>query len=394
VSSGALDVRHVVTPIRSQLRRTTFLLAEFTALDVEHRTVTYTHTLTGITETIEYDQLVLAIGSTISTFNLPGIAERVFALKTLEDAGILRNRLIWLLELADTERDEARRRTLLTIVVVGGGFTGVEAAGELADLLRSVLRYYPNVRDDARIVLVEGGPVLLPGLPPRMGTYSARALAKRGVEIRTGDLVAGADDDGLILRSGARISTETIVWSAGVKPTPALQSAGLPLARNGAVTVESDMRVPGFPNVWAIGDCAAIPNPAGGFYPATAQHAIREGPVLAENIAATLRGGATKPFAFNALGMMASLGGRRAVAQLPGDRVLTGIIAWFLWRTYYLLRLPGLDRKFRVAFDWFLEMFFARDIAELRVYSRSAQSSAATDAGLNPADVNRTIIGP
>lgn len=394
VSSGALDVRHVVTPIRAQLRRTRFLLAEFTALSPEAHEVTYTHTLTGITETIGYDQLVLAIGSTISTFNLPGIAERVFALKTLEDAGILRNRLIWLLELADAEKDDERRKKLLTIVVVGGGFTGVEAAGELVDLLRSVMHYYPNVGRDARIVLVEGGDALLPGLPPHMGEYSARELAKRGVQIRTGDLVAGADDDGLIFKSGARIPTETIVWSAGVKPTPALQRAGMPLARNGAVTVEPDMRVPGFPGIWAIGDCAAIPSPNGGFYPATAQHAIREGPVLAANIAATLRGGETKPFAFTALGMMASLGGRRAVAQLPGDRVMTGIVAWVLWRTYYLLRLPGLDRKLRVAFDWLLDVIFARDIAELRVYTRSAQSSAATDAGLNPADVDHRLIGP
>jgi NADH dehydrogenase len=144
--------------------------------------------------------------------------------------------------------------------------------------------------------------------------------------------------------------------------------------------------VEGYNDIWALGDCAAVPDGAGSFYPLTAQHAIREGPVLADNIVATLRGATTKPFSFNALGMMASLGGRRAVAQLPGNRVLTGFLAWFLWRSYYLLRLPGLDRKLRVAFDWTLELLFPRDIAELRVYSREAQSSAATDAGLRPRD--------
>jgi len=295
--------------------------------------------------------------------------------------------LIWLLELADSTNDEATRRRYLTVVVVGGGFTGVEATGEFVELFRSVLRFYPSIdRAMVRIVLIEGGPVLLPGLPPRMGSYSANFLRKRGVEIRTGDGVASADDDGIVLQSGARIETATIVWSAGVAPAPTIGGSPLPRTKRGAIIVERDFRVEGYNDIWALGDCAAVPDGAGSFYPLTAQHAIREGPVLADNIVATLRGATTKPFSFNALGMMASLGGRRAVAQLPGNRVLTGFLAWFLWRSYYLLRLPGLDRKLRVAFDWTLELLFPRDIAELRVYSREAQSSAATDAGLRPRD--------
>src|SRR5665213_1845791 len=190
VCSGALDVRHVVTPIRSQLRRTQFVLAEFDEIDVAAKTVRYTHTLTGSSDALAYDHVVLALGSTISTFGLPGVAQRVFALKTLEDAGILRNRLMWLLELADSESDAAVRRRLLSVIVVGGGFTGVEAAGELLDMFRSVLRYYPRIAsDDVRVVLVEGGPTLLAGLPAKMGVYSARALAGRGLSIRTGDPV-------------------------------------------------------------------------------------------------------------------------------------------------------------------------------------------------------------
>ena len=387
VSSGELDIRHVVTPIRSQLRRAHFVLADVRALDVAAGSVDITHTLTGREARIAYDQLVIALGSSTSTFGLPGVAERVFALKTLEDAGILRNRLVWLLELADSTNDAALRRRYLTIVVVGGGFTGVEATGEFVELFHSVLRFYPSIdRAMVRIVLVEGGDVLLPGLPPRMGSYSAANLRKRGVEIRTGDGVASADDDGIVLQSGARIETATIVWSAGVAPAPAVAGTPLPRTRRGAIVVGRDFRVDGFENIWALGDCAAIPSGDGGFYPLTAQHAIREGPALADNLIATLRGLSTKPFAFNALGMMASLGARRAVAQLPGNRVLTGFLAWFLWRSYYLLRLPGLDRKLRVAFDWTLELLFPRDIAELRVYTREAQSSAASDAGLAPRD--------
>jgi NADH:ubiquinone reductase (H+-translocating) len=388
VSSGALDIRHVVTPIRSQLHRTDFILADVRSLDLTARRVEYMHTLTGRVEHVEYDELVIALGSSTSTFGLPGVAERVFALKTLEDAGILRNRLVWLLELADATSDPRLVERYLTVAVVGGGFTGVEAAGELIELFRSVVHYYPHIRrDEIHIVLIEGGPSLLQGLPPRMGTYSAQHLRDRGIEIITGDGVKSADDNGIELQSGRRIECSTIVWSAGIAPSTTVAHSPLPLTKRGAIVVDQTMRVQGFTNIWALGDSAAIPNGNGGFYPQTAQHALREGPVLADNLLASLRRKPLRPFSFKALGMMASLGARRAVAQLPGDRVLTGFLAWFLWRTYYLLRLPGLDRKLRVAFDWALELIFPRDIAELRIYSQRARSSAATDAGLQPKDM-------
>lgn len=384
VSSGGLDVRNVATPIRTQLHKTQFILADLTNIDLTKNEVSFVHTLSEETGSLTYDQLVIAVGSTISTFNLPGVAERVFALKTLEDAGILRNRIVYLLELADSLTDPLERAKLLTVVVVGGGFTGVEAAGEFVELFHSVVRYYPTIKlSEIRLVLVEGGPVLLSGLPEKMGTYSLKNLRKRKVEIITGDGVASADDSGIVLQSGRRIDTATIVWSAGVKPSPIVAKTSLPTKR-GALIVGQDFRVQGTTNVWAAGDCAAIPDGEGGTYPQTAQHAIREGPVLAENIVAVLRGRPTKPFRFHSLGMMASLGARKAVAQLPGDHVLTGYLAWLLWRSYYLLRLPGIDRRLRVAFDWMLDMVFPRDIAELRVYSRNAVSSAATEAGIKP----------
>jgi NADH dehydrogenase len=388
VSSGALGTRDIVTPIRAQVRRTHFILADVTGVDMEKREVSYAHTLTGVTERLGYDQLVMTTGASTSTFGLPGIAERVFALKTLEDAAILRNRFIWLLELAD-DAGELDRKKLLTLVVVGGGFTGVETTGEMAELFRNVEGFYPRVRSgDVRIVLIEGGATLLPGLPPRMGSYAEKFLRKRGVEVVTGDGVRGADDEGIELISGRRIETRTIVWSAGVKARVLAGTESLTRAKNGAILVNADLSVPGFPGMWACGDCAAVPSGSGTFYPPTAQHAIREAPLLAENLVAKMRGKAMRPFHYTSLGMMASLGARKAVAQLPGDRVLTGFLAWFLWRTYYLARLPGLDRKLRVAFDWTLELLFPRDISELRVYTRRAQSSAAADAGLLPRDEN------
>ena len=367
VTSGELEVRHVVTPIREQLRRSRFVLADVDEIDVLASTVTYHHVLTGASVVQRYDHLVLALGASTSTFGLPGVAEHAWALKTLEDADALRNHLVWLLELADTIDDEARRKRLLTIAVVGGGFTGVEAAGEIVELFRSVLRFYKRLRpEQVKMILVEAGPTLLAGLPAKMGEYSRRVLERRGVEVVTGDGVTGADSTGLNLQSGRRIETETIIWSAGVQPSATVAKTALPTTKRGAIETQSDMRVAGIGGVWALGDCASIPDGEGGVYPATAQHAIREGPSLADNIVAAIRGRPTKPFRYTSLGMMAALGGRKAVAQLPGNRVITGFIAWFLWRTYYLLRLPGLDRKLRVAFDWTLELIFPRDTAELR----------------------------
>jgi NADH dehydrogenase len=381
VTSGELEVRHIVTPLRTELRRTQFVLAEVDSIDIDRQTVTYQHVLSGLSATIEYDHLVLALGSSTSTFGLPGVAENAWALKSLQDADALRNRLVWVLELADTIDDEERRGRLLTIAIVGGGFTGVETAGELIELFRSVIRFYRNLRtDDVRVVLIEADATLLAGLPPQMGVYSRRNLEGRGVEVITGDGVSSADGNGLTLNSGRRIESATIVWSAGVAPSPMIAKTRLPQTKRGAVVTGQDMRVTAFPAVWALGDCAAIPDGEGGTYPMTAQHAIREGPHLADNIAAVLRGEPTTPFSYRALGMMAALGRRKAVAQLPGGRVLTGFPAWFLWRTYYLMRLPGLDRKLRVAFDWTLDLLFPRDIAELRVDVRPRPSTAALRA--------------
>lgn len=371
VTSGEIEVRHVVTPIREQLQRSRFVLADVDEIDAAASTVRYHHVLTGTSVVQPFDHLVLALGASTSTFGLPGIAEHTWALKTLDDADALRNHLVWLLELADTIGDEARRKRLLTIVVVGGGFTGVETAGEIVELFRSVLRFYKRLRPkQVKMILVEAGPTLLAGLPAKMGEYSRRILQRRGVDVITGDGVTGAESSGLNLQSGRRIETETIIWSAGVQPSRTVARAALPKTKRGAVETQSDMRVAGIAGVWALGDSASIPDGEGGVYPATAQHAIREGPCLADNIVAVLRGKPTKPFRYRSLGMMAALGGRKAVAQLPGNHVITGFIAWFLWRTYYLLRLPGLDRKIRVAFDWTLELLFPRDTAELRLGER------------------------
>ncbi len=233
------------------------------------------------------------------------------------------------------------------------------------------------------MVLIEAGRALLIDLPEGMGRYTARNLARRKVELIIGDGVTRIDEDGIALQSGRTIACATTIWSAGVRPSPVLMH--LPQftrARNGGIVVNPDMSAVGVPGVWALGDCAWIPvkadadvNDRTAWYPATAQHAIREGPALADNIVAALRGAPTKPFRYTALGTMASLGARRGVAELPGGVVLSGFLAWVLWRTYYLARLPGLDRRVRVAIDWTLGLLFPRDIAELRLYTERGHST-------------------
>jgi len=387
VSAGGLETRHIVTPVRAQLRRARYVLGDVVAIDLEARAVDVRHSITGAQQTLRYDQLVLALGSVTTTFGIPGIADHALPLKTIEDAERLRNRIIAALELADVTADPAERARLLTFVIVGGGYTGVEAAGELTDLFGSITKFYSSIAPrDVRIVLIEAGPALLAGLPAAMGTYTAQNLRERGIEVVMGDGVTSLDDQAICLASGRAIPTATVLWSAGVRPTPVLMNLPVPHARNGGIVVERDMSVAGRPGVWALGDCAWIPKGAPGeWYPMTAQHAIREGPALAHNIAAAMRGAPTKPFDYTALGTMASLGGHRGVAALPNGTVITGVLAWFLWRSYYLSRLPGLDRKVRVALDWLLGVIFPRDIAELRVYTQRAQLSAVRDAGLDPA---------
>ncbi len=394
VSSGGIELRHVVTPVRAQLRRTTFVLGEIARLDLDAREVEATHPITGAVTRLEYDQLVLALGSVTSTFGIPGVEEHTLPLKTLEDAEALRNRVIASLEQAVVTPPGPARDRMLTFAVVGGGYTGCECAGELVDFFRSIIPYYrPLKLADVRMLLIEAGNALLVDLPAEMGRYTTRNLTRRKVEIVLGDGVTGIDRDGLSLQSGRRIESATVIWSAGVRPSPVLRDLpGLEHARNGGIVVNQDMSAVGRPEVWALGDCAWIPNEPGAqlsdrgaWYPATAQHAIREGPALADNLAAALRGEPTKPFAYRSMGTMASLGARRGVVAFPGGFVLTGFPAWVMWRTYYLARLPGWDRRLRVAFDWALGLLFPRDIAEIRLYTERGQRAARVADRTSPA---------
>lgn len=366
VSSGAIEPRHIAPPLRALLRKARFELGEVEGVDFERRAVTVHNPKTGRRTELSYDQLVVALGAQTSTHGVPGAETHTFPLKTLDDAIALRRETICALEAAATLSDERERKRYLTFVFVGGGFTGVEAAGEMLGFLRSIAHFYPHCETgDLRVVLVAGGSALLPQLPASLGAGAATMLAQRGVEIVFDDNAAAVDGGGLTLASGKRYESKTIVWSAGITTSRLVAELDLDHSKHGAIVVRPDLSVPKHRGVWALGDCAQVPKPGGGFYPQTAQHAVREAPLLARNVLAAVRGRKTKPFAYKTLGMMASIGGREGLADLRDKLTLRGLPAWLLWRAYYLSQLPGLQRKTCVALDWALSLIFPSDITSV-----------------------------
>ncbi|GAC1543494.1 MAG: hypothetical protein NVS3B16_09920 [Vulcanimicrobiaceae bacterium] len=364
VASGAIEPRHIAEPLRVALRSSTFELGEVTGIDFERKLVHVGETATRGGRQVSYDALAIALGATTSTHHIPGADDHTYPLKTLEDATRLRRAIVGMLEFAAPSKDRDERREALTFVVVGGGFTGVEAVGELRGYVRRILRYYPGIaRDDVRVVLVAGSSDLLQQLPARFGKRAANMLAARGVEVVLDDQVASVDGGGLTLKSGKRYASRTVVWSAGVRPAALVETLDVPKSEHGAIAVGSDFAVPQRDNVWALGDCAAIPKPGGGSYPQTAQDAVREGPLLARNIVSALHGRNQRAFRYKSPGMMASLGAREGLAELGPGIMIAGFPAWVLWRGYYLSQLSGLDRKARVALDWTLNLPFPGDIA-------------------------------
>lgn len=365
VAASDLDMTHIVNPIRKLLSRAAFFNGEVLEIDMQNKTVVVSH---GVDQDhphrLEYDHLVLALGSVTNFFGTPGVEERAFTMKSLGDAIAVRNRIIDSMEEADFECCPNVRRRMMTFVVAGGGFAGVETIAAIHDFMVEALHNYPNLRaDDVRMVLVHPGKVILPELSEKLGLYAQKKLAARGIEIRLGTKVKSFTGGVVELTDGTLIPSANLLWTAGSAPNPLLD--GLPCVRErGRVVVDEFLAVPGFPGVWSLGDCAQVPDKVtGGFCPPTAQHASREGKILARNIAATLRGGTMQPFVFKTLGQLASIGRRTGVANILGIN-FSGFVAWWLWRTIYLMKLPRFERKVRVALDWTLDLFFTKDFVQ------------------------------
>jgi len=360
-ASGTLEPRHVVVPLRQMCPHAELLLARVTAIDEEERLVTIERPDAGADQ-LRYEQLVVALGAVARSLPVPGLAEHALGFKDLADAIHLRNHVLRELEAADAALDDTRVAEHLSFVFVGAGYAGVEALAELSDLVADALRWYPRLRDaPQRWVLVDAAAKILPEIPTRLGEYAARELARRGVEIRTSTTLESLAAGEATLSDGDCIPTHTLVWTAGVRAHPLLSELGLPLDDRGRVRVDRFLRVEGREQVWALGDCAAVPNGATPDHvdPPTCQHALRQARRLAKNLSGT-----PQPYAYRMLGQVATLGRYKGIADVMGVR-FRGFPGWFVTRSYHLFQLPLLSRKLRVVVDWTTSLFFRRDIAEL-----------------------------
>jgi NADH dehydrogenase len=384
-AGGTLDPRHVVVPLRSQLRRTDVMIGEVTGADPARCTLAVKR-IDGEHVELHYDQLVIALGSVSRTLPVPGLAEHAIGLKSLSDATALRNQVLSCLDIAESLEDSAHRAEYLGFVFVGAGYAGVEGLSELQDFAAEAIELYPRCRAQGmRWLLAEARGRIMQEVPESLSEFAERELRGRGIEVRTSTTLDEVTQHAARLSDGQTIPARTVVWTAGVKPSPAVARLGIPLDPHGRVLVDRTMRVEsahpaaagesgatGSPGVaagaagrgriWAIGDCAAVPDAfhPGQPCPPTAQHAIRQGRLVAQNVASTLAGGTARPFRYRTKGVVAELGRNKAVAITLGVR-WRGLPAWLIARTYHLMLMPGLGRRLRLLADWNVALVFGRD---------------------------------
>jgi NADH dehydrogenase len=364
-AAGTLDPRHIVVPLREHLKRTSLRVGYVTGGDPSRDTL-QVQMISGNTKEYRYDHLVVALGSVSRVIPIPGLIEHAIGFKTIADATALRNRMVRHFELAEGLDDKDERGEYLSFVFVGGGYAGLEGIAELQGFARDAIKRYPRCRETGtRFMLIDSAPRVMPEIQPQLADWTVELLTKRGVEFRLSTTVTEVRPDRVLLSDGEEIRTRSVIWTAGVRASPVASNLGLPL-EHGRIVCDEYMRVQGYENIWAIGDIAAVPDPAqpGKPCPPTAQHAIRQGKLLGKNIARVTRGQSPEPFTFKTLGSFADLGRHRAVANLMGVRV-KGLLAWAICRFYHLAWLPGLDRKSRLIADWSVEILFPRDLAEM-----------------------------
>lgn len=364
-AAGNIEPRHVVVPLRRILKRTRVLTGRVVAIDPDRRRAAF-QPLAGGPEELDYDVLILGAGSVSRMLPVPGLAERAVGFKTVEEAIYLRNEILERMDAAESTSDPAVRRRALTFVFVGGGYAGIEALGELEDLATEACRYYRTVRrGDMRWILVEAASGILPELGRGLGEHAMGSLRRRGVEIFLDTRLESSEGGHMRLSDGQAFDADTLVWTTGVRADPIAAGLGLPVDERGRVPTDEYLRVRGLDDVWAGGDCAAVPDlVTGGTCPPTAQHALRQAKRLAKNVTAQLRGEPLAPFRYRQLGYLVSLGRHQGVAVILGRR-LRGFPAWFAHRTYHVFRHPSVNRKIRVMSDWTLALFFRRDVVQL-----------------------------
>jgi NADH:ubiquinone reductase (H+-translocating) len=378
-AGATLDPRHVVVPLRSQLKGTELMVGQVTGADPARRTLAVER-LDGERLDLSYDQLVIALGSVSRTLPIPGLAEHATGLKSLSDATALRNQVLTCMDIAESLEDHSTRAEYLGFVFVGAGYAGVEGLAELQDFAAEAIELYPRCRAEGmRWVLLEARERIMQEVPASLSEFAERELRGRGVEVRTDTTLREVTARNVTLSGGEMIPARTVVWTAGVKPSPVVGKLGFPLDDGGRIVVDRMMGVDGHAGVWAIGDCAAVPDPSrrGQPCPPTAQHAIRQGRLVARNVSRTLRGERARPFRYRTKGVVAELGHNNAVAITLGVR-WHGFPAWFIARTYHLMLMPGLGRRLRLLADWNVALAFGRDT------SSPGRLGSATPLGDDP----------
>ena len=365
VASGTIDPRAAVVPLRRVLKRCRIVIGEVTRVDHDAREVRV-RTAGGDERTIGYDIVVLAPGSRSRVLPVPGLAEHGIGFKTVQEAIYLRNHVLARLDVAASEEDVMRRRAALTFVFVGGGYAGVEALGELEDLARDAIENYPEIDpSEMRWVLVDAADRILPELPEGLASYAQELLQQRRIEIKLRTRLDFAEGGVIRLSDGETFTAETLVWTAGVKPSPLARESALPVDEQGRLLVDRSLRVEGIEGAWGAGDAAAVPDDTtGGLSPPTAQHGLRQGKRVAANIEAVLAGRPLQPFVYANIGGVCSLGRYKGVATVKGLR-FKGFLGWFLHRSYHLLAMPTWTRRVKIAMDWTVALLFPRDLAQL-----------------------------
>jgi NADH dehydrogenase len=387
-AAGTLEPRHVVVPLREELGRTHLRLGTVVGGTPDAQTL-QVRTLKDTLEELSYDHLVVALGSVSRTLPIPGLAEHGIGFKSLPEAIELRNHVLRTLEVAETLEDPGERKKWLTYVFVGAGYAGLEGLAELQDFAADVIDLYPRCRTQGmRWILVEARDRVMPEIPPDLADFATRELRGRGIAIRTSTTLESVTADEATLSGGEVIPTRTLVWTAGVKPSPVIARLGLPLDGQGRIKVDATLRVDGHEHIWALGDAAAVPDPAKKGKlptPPTAQHAIRQGKLVGHNVAASIGTGRVKPFRFKTKGVFVDMGQGQAVATTLGLK-WRGVPAWWLARSYHLAMLPGTKRKWRLLVDWNIGLIFGRDASELGGLGRAPGLGADPTAGATPAD--------
>lgn len=372
-AAGSISPRHTVVPLRRELKRVHVLAGEVTRIEHARRTATV-QPIVGPDREVSYDHIVVAPGSVSRTLPIPGLRENAVGFKTIGEAIFLRNHVLERLDVAATTTDAQTRARALTFVFIGGGYAGIEALAEMEDMAHDALRYYPELKQsDMHWVLVEATTRILPEVSPDMGAYTVRQLLKRGLDIRLGTRLESCVDGLVRLSDGESFQADTIVWTAGVKPHPMLAATDLPRDDRGRITCAPTLQVVDatgsvVDGAWSAGDCAAVPDLTadrpGALCSPSAQHAVRQGRLLADNIVAVLRGREPRQYRHRHVGSVASLGLHKGVAQVYGLK-LTGVVAWFMHRTYHMSRIPSFNRKVRVVVDWTLALFLRREVVAL-----------------------------